>query len=174
MQSDRDLVRAVLAGDQQAYAELVRRHQRAVVATAWRITGSYHCAQDVAQEAFVAAYRKLDGLRDGAAFGGWILKITQRLAFRAQRRTPQVAALRDGDEPAARDDRPPIDDVLQEVLLAVARLPEQERMVVALRYFEGHSVGAVAEITGRPLGTVTKQLSRAHRRLRAWLAEVNT
>ncbi|HEX5444634.1 MAG TPA: sigma-70 family RNA polymerase sigma factor [Pirellulales bacterium] len=173
MQSDRDLVHAVCAGDPQAYAELVRRHQRAVVATAWRITGGYHAAQDVAQEAFVSAYRKLDSLREGAAFGGWILKITQRLAWRAHRRTPQLAQLREGDEPVGREDRPPFDDALHDVAMAVAQLPEQERTVVSLRYFEGHSVGAVAEITGRPLGTVTKQLSRAHRRLRAWLAEVN-
>lgn len=174
MQSDRDLIRAVRAGDRQAYAELVRRHQRAVVATAWRVTGEYHSAQDVAQEAFVSAYRHLDGLRDGAAFGGWILKIAQRLAWRAHRRHPQLAELRDGDELAARDEYRPFDEALHDVVLAVARLPEQERTVVAMRYFEGHSVQAVAEITGRPLGTVTKQLSRAHRRLRAWLAEVET
>jgi len=51
------------------------------------------------------------------------------------------------------------------LLAAVMRLPERERQVVTLRYFDGHSVQAVAEITGRPLGTVTRQLSRAYARL---------
>lgn len=54
----------------------------------------------------------------------------------------------------------------EDLLEAVARLPDHERVVVGLRYFDGHAVNDIAAITGRPVGTVTKQLSRAIKRLR--------
>ena len=57
---------------------------------------------------------------------------------------------------------------------AVAALPEHQRLVVALRYFDGHSVAEVAALAGRPVGTVTKQLSRALERLKLILREVGT
>ena len=60
---------------------------------------------------------------------------------------------------------------MQHLLAAVAGLPEHERVVVVLHYVEGHSAQTIAEMTGRPLGTVTKQLSRAVGRLRQSLSE---
>lgn len=63
------------------------------------------------------------------------------------------------------------DELLEELFRAVSRLPERQRRIVLLRYFDGLSVREVAEATGRPVGTVTKYLSRAHRRLRQLLKD---
>ena len=64
-----------------------------------------------------------------------------------------------------------LDEEKERLLAAVVRLRESEKQAVMLRYFDGYSVKEVAEITGRSVGTVTKQLSRAHRRLRVLLGE---
>ena len=73
MEPDRTfLVRSAQAGDELAFAELVRSHQDRAVAYATAILGDYHLAEDAAQEAFVDAYRELRSLREPAAFGGWL------------------------------------------------------------------------------------------------------
>ena len=172
MQSDRDLVHRAQRGDRQAYGVLVERYERAALATARHVLGDSHAAEDATQEAFVAAYRGLVGLRDGTRFGAWVLKIVQRESMRLtkqRRRTLGVEAvarmsgpdLREADERSGE-----LDQNSQDVLAAVQRLPPQERVVVALRYFDGLSVAEIARATGRPLGTVTKQLSRSLARLR--------
>jgi RNA polymerase sigma-70 factor, ECF subfamily len=173
MQPDAVLVESVLSGDRAAYDELVCRYSQCVVATAWQILGDYHAAQDVAQEAFLIAYQKLGSLRNGSTFGSWVLKIARRYACRSARHMARAVQLEAGNaHPSpSRDDR--LTDDQEELLAAVARLPEHERVVLVLHYFQEHSVKAVAEATQRPLGTVTKQLSRALRRLRNSIAATN-
>jgi predicted RNA polymerase sigma factor len=81
VQSDSELVQAVLAGDRRAYERLFERHERSVLAAALAVLGNYHAAQDVAQEAFVKAYRSLGGLRKKSSFGPWVRKIARREAI---------------------------------------------------------------------------------------------
>lgn len=64
-----------------------------------------------------------------------------------------------------------IDEMNRKLLDAVMRLPEHQRVVVMLRYFDNHSMMMISQITGRPVGTITMQLSRAHARLHKWLKE---
>ena len=150
------------------YADLVARYERAVKAAALHVLSNYHDAQDAAQEAFVIAYQRLGELREEAAFGGWLLAIAHHEALRLARR-PRPAALSPALAAADRGGR--IDDGAERLLAAVGRLPEQERVVVYLAYFGGHAAVEVAEMTGRPVGTVTKQLSRGRERLREALEE---
>lgn len=171
MRSDQQLVEAVLGGERAAYGSLVERYERAAQAVALRVLHDPDAAQDAAQEAFVTAYERLGSLRQRAAFGPWLLTIVRREALRLRRQQRKARPLADAaNQPDPHDQRRLGDDA-QELLDAVTRLPEHERHIVMLRYFEGHSVSEIAEITQRPLGTVTKQLSRAHRRLGKWLAE---
>ncbi len=168
--SDAELVDAAIAGDRAGFAELVRRYQRAVFATAWKTLQDFHAAQDAAQDAYVLAHRKLTSLNDPSCFGTWLLTITRREAIRTAKRRvgePQELA---GDIVIPDQHDWPSED-LADLLAAVGELPEQERVVVVLRYLDGHSVKSICEITGRPFGTVTKQLSRAVRRLKKTLWE---
>jgi RNA polymerase sigma-70 factor, ECF subfamily len=174
MGPDSELVHSVLRGDRAAYGELVCRYSQSVVTTAWQILGDYHAAQDVAQEAFLIAYQRLGSLRDGSMFGPWVLKIARRYAGRsAAHRGRMVHLGTDNILPAPVEDGRLADDQ-QELLAAVTRLPEHERVVVVLHYFQEHSVQTVAQITGRPVGTVTKQLSRALRRLRESMSKTTS
>jgi RNA polymerase sigma-70 factor (ECF subfamily) len=171
IQADADIVRAVLRGDREAFAALVARHERAVWATAWRVLRDDHAAADAGQEAFLQAYLRLGDLRRPDRFGVWVLRIARRQAIHLARRKAHDSG-RSLDEvgtvqPMERDGsttRLPTD--VEELLTAVARLPEHERLVVVLHYLDGRPVAEVAAALGRPVGTVTKQLSRAIERLR--------
>jgi RNA polymerase sigma-70 factor, ECF subfamily len=171
MPSTEQLVRATQAGEPSAFAELVRRYERAAIITAHAVLKDFHLSEDVAQEAFVVAYGMLGRLRDAASFGPWLLKIVRRRAMRLERsrgveRT--IADCGDAAAPKTRDWMEPYEEVVQQI----ARLPEHERIVVVMRHVEGRSIKEIADLTGRPVGTVTKQLSRAIERLRDWLVEV--
>jgi len=163
----------VLAGQCEVYSTLVKRYERAVRATAAAVLHDYHAAQDAAQEAFVEAYRKLSTLRNGSAFGAWILRIAYRQALRMAKARRRGACLdwETVTDQASNSGQP--DELSQQLLSAVMLLPERLRILVMLHYFDGYPVQTIAEITARPLGTVTKQLSRARNCLRKILATLD-
>lgn len=164
-----ELVRAVLDGDQAAFADLVRRYERAVWATAWKVLRDYHATQDATQDAFVEAYCRLGQLRRADLFGVWLLRIARNEALRHARQRWKSAALVAADNIATPESLTPD---MADLVDAVGRLPDQERLVVALRYLEGLPVADIARHTARPIGTVTKQLSRALERLRSFNREL--
>jgi len=173
-QSDSKLVKAVLNGNRQAYGCLFERHERSVQAVALAVLGDYHAAQDVVQESFVTAYRKLGGLRKGSSFGPWIRKIAKHQAIQICRSMSKVNDARQREIEASsvsNDGR--IDEPNRMLLEAVMRLPKHERVVIMLRYFDGHSTKMISKMTGRPVGTITMQLSRARARLHKLLKEIS-
>ena len=169
MRSDADLVRAALAADREAFAVLVRRYERAVRATTLGVLGEHHAALDAAQDAFAAAYEQLDRLRDGAAFGAWMLRIARNHALNAARSASRRPSSPLPADVAAADRDGRLDDRSERLLAAVMKLPEHERLVVMLRYFDGQSVQAVADRLRCPVGTVTGRLTRARERLKQQL-----
>jgi RNA polymerase sigma-70 factor (ECF subfamily) len=165
---DAALVRATLAGDRWAFGELTCRYKRAACAAARAVLRDRHAAEDAAQDAFRTAYARLADLRDPAAFGAWLLRIARQKAGRIAERSRAIVPVPDfAANPAA----PDLGDESRRLLAAVMTLPEAESQVVILHYFDGHPVPAVAAMLGRPVGTVTKQLSRAYARLRSTLKE---
>ena len=178
---DATIVRAILDGDREAFRILVDRELPNVVRTADRILGDGHEAEDVAQEAFVTAFRALATWRADGPFGAWIARIAVRLAIRrvARRRTvawaqpgpspddeSTVVLAPIGDEPERRAVR---GEQALDVRRAVAALDEPYREVVALRFFADRSLDEIATITGRPIGTVKTHLRRGLIRLRGRL-----
>jgi RNA polymerase sigma-70 factor (ECF subfamily) len=167
--SDEDLVLATIAGDRDAFAALVDRYAISVKSVAAHVLRDHHAAEDIAQETFVLGYGRIATLRTPSLFGRWICKIARHLAIGALRNDQGNVSLDCADEPAYTETIGPDTDHL---LCQLVRLPERERRLLMLRYFNGHSVEEIARITGRPVGTVTKQLSRGYARLRERLAEV--
>jgi RNA polymerase sigma-70 factor, ECF subfamily len=169
--------RVTRGGDVQAYGTLVERYERGLLAAVLPVVRDVHAAQDVVQDAFVQAYTGLTRLRDPSRFRPWLLKIAQRDAVRAAkrgRRTHMSLANVEPEGAAAADSGALLDDERRRLLDGVKRLPDHERAAVSLRYFDGHGVHDIARITGRPVGTVTKQLSRALQRLRDDLTPENS
>ena len=164
------LVRRAQAGDQAAFRGLVARHRDRAYALALRLTGSAADAEEVAQDAFVRAWRALPAFRREAKFGTWLHRIVARLGLdrrvqlvaRGKREAPEG----DAPEPAAPEAG---DDNERMLALLLAELPERARAAVVLYYYEDRSVNEVARILGVPEGTVKTLLSRARTSLReAW------
>ncbi len=166
MRTDAELVNAVLSGEKELFVELVKRYERPVRAVALDVLGDYHSATDVSQDAFVRAYERLAGLRKPESFGPWLMKITRRCALDSARRRPKETRLKIKIAAAIENPDGRLEEDKQRLLAAVVKLPGSEKQVVMLRYFGDNSVNDVANLLGRSVGTVTKQLSRAHRRLR--------
>jgi RNA polymerase sigma-70 factor (ECF subfamily) len=171
VQSDAQLVEAVLGGDRASYAILVQRYERAVLGVALGILRDHHDAQDVAQDAFTTAFERLGTLRRPGRFAPWILGIARRMAIdlwhERSKRSQETVQL---DGVAARDDGR-LNERVEKAFKAIDWLPERQRQVVLYRYCDGLSVREIAEATGSPVGTVTKCLSRALARLRKTLAK---
>jgi RNA polymerase sigma-70 factor, ECF subfamily len=167
--SDSELVERVRRGDVESFSALCRRYERSVLAVALAQLGDMHAAEDVVQATLLAAFQRLCTLTDSSKFGPWMMQIARRQVIESARKR-QVAATMRGYaslEPAACD-APAMDWIEKEHLLKlVDGLPDRERALIGLRFFDGHSLAEIAEITSRPVGTVTKQLSRAIGRLRS-------
>lgn len=166
---DAALVAETLAGNRDAYGLLLRRYERLARMECFGVLKDWHAAQDAAQEAFIAAFTNLRSLREPAAFGGWLLTISRRRATRLLRSRRTHVDVLSVPEPAALPSKTAVDT--GGVIPLIGRLPEHERVVVMLRYVDGHDVASIAVMCGRPISTVRKQLSRAHERLQGMLTK---
>jgi RNA polymerase sigma-70 factor, ECF subfamily len=155
-----------------AFEEIVRRYQRRVYATAYRIVRRHEVADDVAQEAFIRAFRNLDRYDAQRPFGPWICRIAANLALNHVRSPMgREEALPDGHAETPSAAAGPLQDVLDteaRAMLdrALADLPADQRSVFCLRVFEELSYKEIAEALGISMGTVMSRLSRAREKLR--------
>lgn len=158
-------------GDTQAYGKLVRQHERSVFATALAITRDRHAAEDITQETFIQGFAKIGSLKDSTRFVFWLNKIARRqaLLYLKKQGRRKTFAMTDDDAPPTQRNGQLLTEELEHLLYHVQKLPKHERLIISLRYFDGHSTNEISEMTGRPLGTVTKQLSRAIKRLKTAL-----
>jgi RNA polymerase sigma-70 factor (ECF subfamily) len=168
---ERALVRAAQQGDARAFEALFRAHWPMAHRAAWLIVRDERLAEDVAQEAFVAAAGALDRFDRRRPFSPWLRTIVARRAIDAAR---AVAVRREvGDEalgalPAAGEDGEVPDTAL---LDALAALPLDQRCAVVLRHLLGMSAGEIAAALEIPRGTVNSRLRRGLDTLRPWIEE---
>lgn len=167
------LVERARTGDVTAFEHLVSRYQDLAVRTAWVVTGSGNEAEDAAQEAFVKAYLALGRFRPGAPFRPWLLQIVvnearnrRKSAGRRVNLTLRAAAQHRVENEPSPEAITLAGEQRQTLLDAVNLLREEERLVVACRYFLGLSEAETAETLRCPRGTVKSRLSRALDRLR--------
>ena len=173
-----ELVERAQRGDVRAYEELVRRYQDLAFRVAYLVTGSAAEAEDAAQEGFLRAYHALDRFRPGAPFRPWLLRIVGNAARNrraAAARHPTLALSAAEDRPLDDPARSPEAAALaaeqrRELLLALNALREDDRTVIACRYFLDLSEAETADALGCARGTVKSRLSRALGRLRQQLA----
>lgn len=159
-----DLVRAAARGDVAAFSELARRESARLVRTARALVRDGHEAEDLAQDALVAAFRNLGSLREPARFRAWLATILTRLALR-QRKRPRPVLVGEGMErtPARPDVRHPR---LESLAAEVRRLPDRLRVPLSLFYLAELSYREVAEATGLTEKLVKSRLHKARERLR--------
>jgi RNA polymerase sigma-70 factor, ECF subfamily len=152
------LVRAAQRGSADAFAELFRRHWPRAHRAAFLVVHDATAAEDVAQEAFLAAVRSLERFDRRRPFGPWLHRIVVNRAIdyaRARELRREVAGA--GVEPVA----PEIADApSDEVLAALAALPPDQRAVIVMRHLLGFTPGEIAKALGLPRGTVNSRLRR--------------
>ena len=175
--TDGELVILTRDGDKASFGELVRRYQGFIYGLAYHRIGNFADAQDVAQEAFVKAFRRLDQLDRPERFAAWLKTIVANecrmwvrgrhadLALDDVEHVPAHAA--DAGERWRRYER------RTEMLDALSILPDKSRLVLTLHYLSGYSHREIGESLGMPENTVAQQLHRARRKLReALMSEI--
>lgn len=178
--TDADLIRRCLANDQSAYKQLLEKYRRQVLSLVWRMVSDREEAQDLAQEAFIRAFRSLHTFDATRSFPAWLFRITTNLCVDHYRRkkldtVPLVQPADHEREERARDVESPLigpdeefaDREGAERLDAMVRaLPAPYRIVVLLRHQSDMSYDEIAEALNLPLGTVKARIHRAHRMLK--------
>ncbi len=178
-QEDERLVTASLAGDEDAFAQLVRRYQRRLTAFLSQLVGDVELAKELTQEAFIRAWSALERYDPTYRFSTWLFRIGHNLGIDhlRRRRLKTVPIIREDREGAevevvlvdqAKD---PLGHLKNSELAGVLRqaidgLRPEYRELVLLRHFGGLSYQEIADLEGMPLGTVKNKLFRAHSVLR--------
>jgi RNA polymerase sigma-70 factor (ECF subfamily) len=176
---DSVLIARAVRGDSAAYEEIVQRYQQIAFRTAYVVTGSAPDAEDAAQEGFVKAYRALDRFRLEADFRPWLLRIVANEArnrVRSSGRRHQLElrlseGFRPGDAAPSPEAVALALDERRRLLALVNALSDEDRTVIASRYFLELTGEETAAALGIPEGTVKSRLSRALARLRANVGE---
>jgi RNA polymerase sigma-70 factor (ECF subfamily) len=166
---DAYLVQRAREGYLDAYADLVDRHGQLAYRVALRLLGNHHDAEDVAQEALVAAWQQLPRFKASSRFTTWLYQIVTRKALNRITRTRATESLdllgdipEAGDEPGQRMERNLTVDAVTD---AVAALPPPQRIAIVLRHFEGLSNAEIARITQSTIPAVRSHLFRGRRTL---------
>jgi RNA polymerase sigma-70 factor, ECF subfamily len=173
--AERRFVVAARNGDTEAFAGLVRMHQRRAYAVARAIVLSHEDAEDAVQEGFMHAYRALDRFVVGQSFGAWLHRIVANAALDLTRRR----RVRDADElpeTVASPFRDPAEDRDRRERLdaALARLTERQRAVIVLHDVEGFKHGEIGTMLGIPEGTSRSDLHHARAALRRALGDIRS
>jgi RNA polymerase sigma-70 factor, ECF subfamily len=174
--ADAELVERVRSGDAEAFGALVGRHMRRAYAIAYRLLGHREDAEDLVQEAFIAALEKLDGFDARRDFAPWFNRIVVNRGLNARkarsvRKTESIpAATRSAAPTPARElERA---ETRTEVRRAIAALPERQRTIVELFELEGFSGAEIADMLEISPGTVRWHLHEARRALRGTLSSL--
>lgn len=170
--SDQDLVRRAREGDEAAMNRLVERHHGAAYRVAVSLVSDVDLAQDVVQDAFLKAFRGLDGFRGDAAFRTWLLTIAANTARGALRRAVRrrETNLEDVPPPESGDPSPEeqaaTGEEAERARRMLERLPEKQRLSVQLRIDEGLSFREIGEVIGSSEGSARVNYFHGIRRLR--------
>jgi len=183
---DELLVQDVLRGESGSFDTIVRRYQSIVYAVSYRLVRNREDALDIAQEAFIKAFRSLHTWQPTGAFKSWLLRIATNMSIDHLRRRSRMPAFVERDavgqlEPDAVDERVRIKEPSERaseselgsaIQTAVDKLPEKQRTVFILRHYEGLSLKEIAEIMNCTEGTIKTHLFRATGKLRDELGAV--
>ena len=183
MFSDEELAAKAVGGDKEAYAEIVRRYEKQIFALAYRMLGNREDARDIAQEAFLKAYRALAAFKESSRFSPWLYAIANNLCIDLLRRkgrnnlsldeptleggVRQVASGAEADPSFELERR----EVQEQVRKALDGLPEKYKSILVLRHMQELSYEEIAQSLGISLSLVKTHLFRAREAMRKLLLQ---
>ncbi len=176
--SDTDLIQRVLDGDQNAFTVLVNRYQKRVHTLVWRKIGDFHIAEEITQDVFLKAYKKLSMLKPPYHFSGWLYVIASRrcIAWLRKKKSPtisldampavQLEEVSYTQYETALGEAEGVDHQRNLVKRLLEKLPESERTVVTLHYVSEMPCKDISQFLGVSPNTVKSRLHRARERLK--------
>ena len=177
IEDDVQLVHRTLSGDEAAFNMLVRKYQKGVHAFVWQKVGDFHFAEEITQDIFLQAYRKLAALRNPNLFAAWLYVIANRFCINwIRRKKPAMQPLEiigaDVVEKysyayymSEQQEREVSEHRREIVQTLLRRLPEKERKVVMLYYFSEMKIKEIGVFLGVSVNTIKSRLRRARQRL---------
>lgn len=172
------LVRAAQGGDRQAFGQLAEEFENVVLAIALRRLGNYAEAQELVQEVFMHAMRKIDQLKEPECFAAWLRAIASRMAInRAVRRRTPMSTESEILEATCVEQRTPVDDALAnertiQLRAGLQRLRSLDRQTLTAFYLEGSTIEQMSDRFDSPVGTIKRRLHMARKRLAEELSEM--
>ncbi len=178
---EQQIIRKAARGDQAAFRQLVLAHSHAMFRLAWRLTSDESAAEDIVQDAFIKAWRKIDKFRMESSFRSWLHRITVNTAMdylrkQASRKRfeidePDYEHLSDHTELPRHDTQI---DIRRQTEAAMMDLSATERSALLLRHFEGHSIKEIADILEMTTGACKQTVFRAVKKMRIALQPLVT
>jgi RNA polymerase sigma-70 factor (ECF subfamily) len=179
--TEQTIIRKAAAGDRTAFRQLVLEHSNAMFRLAWRLSCDESAAEDIVQEAFVKAWRKIGNFRMQSSFRSWLHRITVNTAMdhlRKKSRRDQYETQEQVIEtlPAQADVTHPGTpiDIRRQTQAAMTQLSEMERAALLLRHFEGHSIQEISQILEMTNSACKQTIFRAVRKMRIALRPLVT
>jgi len=178
--SNSELVKKSQLGDKSAFEELVKRHQEIVFSLSFKLTGNRELANDVAQEAFIRAWKAIGKFRGDSTFGTWIYRITVNTAWTLRKKAKKHYSLNieETQEPVVVDEKkdPELVAINSDLSLvlrkALNQIPLEQRIIVELKNIEGRSHKEIADYLDISVTAAKVRLHRAHQKLRNILEEI--
>ena len=176
-EDDVELINRILSGDDAAFEILIGRYQKSIHSLVWRNINDFHYAEEIMQDTFLTAYRKLPTLKNHNQFAGWIYAIANRLCIDWIRKQKHViqsledTRLEEIEESSyvqhmiEQQEAERRDNYHQLVQKLLDKLPESERQVITCYYLEEMSTKEIGELMGVSVNTITSRLQRARKRL---------
>lgn len=172
---DEDLARRAQQGDQDAFAELVRRYEKQIFSLAYRLCGDYDEAADLAQEAFLRIYQMLGRFDPEKKFFSWMYRVAHNSCINALSKRPaNVTPVERAEEYMSEDTSGTAagpeqnylnQEIRSQIDVAIASLPDNYRDVIYLRYIEDLSYQQIANVLKLPVSTVETRLFRGKKQL---------
>jgi RNA polymerase sigma-70 factor (ECF subfamily) len=170
------LVESSLSGDPEAYAALVRQHQQMIRAVAFRMTGSLDDAEELAQDAFLRAYRQLGSFNGHSKFSTWLCKIAINLSLDWRRRVSRRGRIHSQWAAQSAAENNPgngfPDELSRRVQAALDRLPAKQRAAIVLTIYESQSHAEAAKTLGCTETAISWRVFAARRRLKRLLKDL--
>ena len=168
------LVELAKKGDKLAFGQLIDKYWEVLSVIVYTKVQNYADTEDILQESFLKAYRKLHTLRDNRKFAPWLYGIAATTTIDWLRREKRQAflPLEEVQEAPYWDSQNLQLDNREALLEVMKRLPEKYHIVIVLRYFKNMSYKEIAEHLGEPEGTISNRLHRANKLLREWLERI--
>jgi RNA polymerase sigma-70 factor (ECF subfamily) len=175
--ADLELVEGCRRGEREAFRVLFETYKDKVYSIALRFSGDHSLAMDIAQDTFLKLYSSIGEFRGEAMFSTWVYRLVVNSCLDHKRKSWRIVPMADELLAVLRAPGDALHAVMrtemsERVQRAVEKLPEEQRIVVVLRYTEGLAYEQIAEVLGCSMGTVASRLNRAHKALERRLANL--